>query len=491
MAIIDLRKYGGAPELGYELLAVVPYAYHLYKQGLLEATYSTKDTSVFYWFSPNHTEVEDMERGWKFVRNYKNDDFPNINIHKNQLDWEQWGNPFERRVHEGARIEFEKETIVICNRYNIEWGERPINYFSLDILKQMFELLQDKYQIVYCNLGGVPELKSYDDDAPAMDLGDYNFVQKYPKVIHIWDLFKKRNEKTINELQMKVFSGCQKFITMNGGYGIWASYMGGENIIYSQRCHELDENVNSFNMWYFKLSPKGQGHIAHVSTYEDMMVLINQKWVQCLPLINILMRTRSRKELFARAVNSIKTQTYKNVRIIAACDSINSYYYARKHPVNLLMLKPYDQHIPLGLPPHFGKPFGPNVYFNVMQKYIGRGIVAYLDDDDYYLYNDALMRIAEAYVDDFCVVTWRVLAKDGVRIIPNDYNFYEAKWPEVGDFSGLGFAYSINKWRKWEPWRRGDWRVGIFVFRDSRWNKGKIVRIDDVLVAAGDATKPF
>lgn len=491
MAKIDLREYGGAPEFGYELLSVIPYAYHLHKKGLLEETFSTKDTSVFYWFSNKHTEVEDLKRGWQFTKNYREKKFPNINIHRTQLDWKQWENPIFKRVYEGARMTFEKETIVIINRYNVEWGEKPINFFDLKTLDRLFRALQNDYQIVYCNLGGVPELKSYDDNAPAMDLGDYKFLKRYPKVIHIWDLFQKHKEKvkTINNLQMRVFAGCSKYITMNGGYGIWASMMGGENIIYSKRCNELKSSVNSFNSWYFKLEPEYKTMVNHVSSYSELMTLVEQKWVKKLPPITILVRTHHRKDLFKRAITTIHNQTYKNVRILVACDTKESFLYASKEKVNPVMVRTHASHMKIALNPLFGKPFGPNVYFNNLAKYVGLGLVCYLDDDDYYLYNDALMKIAKAYTNTLCTITWRVLAKDGVRVIPDDYNFYEAKWPAVNDFSGLGFAYDISRWVPWEAYRRGDFRVGLSVIRYTRFSYGKIIRIDEVLVAAGDATK--
>ena len=47
-------KYFG--EFGFELLAVVPYAYWLYRQGRLERTIGGVDTRCLYYFSENHEE---------------------------------------------------------------------------------------------------------------------------------------------------------------------------------------------------------------------------------------------------------------------------------------------------------------------------------------------------------------------------------------------------------------------------------------------------
>jgi hypothetical protein len=51
-------------------------------------------------------------------------------------------------------ITFDKPTVCICNRYTKEWDGDPINFFNLDILGKLFDLLKDKYQIVYISIAG-------------------------------------------------------------------------------------------------------------------------------------------------------------------------------------------------------------------------------------------------------------------------------------------------------------------------------------------------
>jgi hypothetical protein len=476
---IDLTKYGGAPELGYELLSIVPYACRLAKQGLLTKTVSGKDTAPFYYFSPNHVEVDDLPRGWKYMQKYVENGFPNIQIHRKQLDWQDFLPPLYTKYFIDKAILFKKETLVICNRYNVEWGEKPINYFDLPTLRSLFDMLKDNYQIVYCNLGGIDELKKYDDDAPAMPLGDYDMIKKeYPEVIHIYDLHKER-DLSINETQMRVFAGCSKYITMNGGYGIWASYMQGENVIYSKRCREI--GVNSFYTWYWKLS---QSTVQHVSTYKDLLHLVKEKWVDKLPLINILLRTSNREDMFNRAVDSIEAQTYKNIRIVVHADNDASMAYAMKRRVNPVQFKPYANMIPIGMFPYYGKPFGPNMYFPRLFKYVNNGIIMYLDDDDYYIEKTAFQQIADLRLKYRDIAIWRVIGKQD-QLIPNNYNFLESKWPEPGDFSGLGIAHHHENLPKWEPYRRGDYRIAMNLYRNAYYDKCAIHKINEPLVKAG------
>lgn len=476
--ILDLRKYGGVPELGYELLSIIPYAMKLNSQGLLEGTVSGRDTAPFYYFSPNHVEDDTLERSWKYTALYADAGFPNIRIHQPQLDWSQWKRPDYNGYNYRRGISFEKETIVICNRYNVEWGEKPINFFSLDILRKMFDMLKDDYQIVYCNLGGVEELKKYDDNNPAISLGDYQMIKKeYPQVLHIYDLHKKYN-LSINETQMRVFASCKKYITMNGGYGIWASYMGGENVIYSVRCREL--NVNSFYNWYWKL---GSGHVTHVNSYDSLIEMINQKWVQKLPLVNILMRTNNRKMKFQKAVKSITEQTYKNVRIIVGAENQESFNYTQNRPVNAIQYKPFTKELPIAFPPFYGSPLPANLYLNRLHKIVNLGIIVILDDDDYFVDENALYTIAQRWERLEDLILWRIYGKDD-RVIPNDVNFHEMPYPVPGDFSGSSFAIHYERWKAWEPYRRGDYRVGVHLFRQNYYRKVDIKKIDKVFVKA-------
>ena len=53
-------------EFGFELLAVVPYAYWLHRQGFLERTVGGLDTRCLYYFSKNHEERSNQ----KTLRSY-------------------------------------------------------------------------------------------------------------------------------------------------------------------------------------------------------------------------------------------------------------------------------------------------------------------------------------------------------------------------------------------------------------------------------------
>ena len=258
------------PEFGYELISVLPYAYWLYKNGLLEKTISGSDSYCLYYFSPNH-EINPEQRSWysgmtTSIIKLTADGVPNAFIHKPKLDLDRFLPPPYKEAYKNDWAKFNKPTFIIYNRYNNEWPEnpslnRPINFFSLELLDQVFQILNKKYQVVYFNIEGTEELY---DNAPPLHFPDYDLC-RYHKVIHVKDLKEKHPGLTYNLIEMYYFANCKNFLTMNGGGGILASYFGGKNIIYTKKCKELQ----SGDFGYYHLF--GGSEIKVVQTYEEIL----------------------------------------------------------------------------------------------------------------------------------------------------------------------------------------------------------------------------
>ena len=437
------------PEFGYELLSSVPYAYNLYLKGELEETISAFDTSCLYFFSPKHVET-DCKRSWDNMNKLWSINFPNIGIHRKDLDWNLFSPPPFKEHYKNNAITFEKETIVIFNRYNYEWGRPPINYLDLPTLEKLFSMLEDKYQVVYINIKGH---KKYYDGVDPLELGDEKVLKRHPKVISINDLILKYPDSSYNEIQLRVFATCEKYISSNGGQLILSAYFGGENIIFSKECRELNSNVNSFYRWYYKL---GGGVFQHVNNYVDLIELVRQKWVNDKPLFNILIRTSNRPNYFKGCVNSIYNQTYKNWNIIIGIDDDKSEEYTvdakgRTIKYNFKNVKkverPNDD--------EYGIYFKYNLYFNELHKQVKSGYVIYLDDDDSLYDKDCLLKLSQQIENDDTIVFWRVQFPN--RLVPSDVNFGNA--PVMKDVSGIGFTFPNKYKTDWEPFKRGDYRI--------------------------------
>ncbi len=435
-------------EFGYELISALPYAYKLFQEGRLEETESGIDTAPFYYFSPKHT-INPSMRGWGNMQ-FAND-VPNIRIHNSDLDWSKFSPPPLKAHFKNARFVFNKPTICICNRINKEWGKGVINYFDIGCLEKLFNLLKEKYQIIYFNIDGK---KEYYDGAVPEDIGDYELCKKHD-VITIHDLQNKNDDLSFNELQLMVMANCERFITMNGGYGILASYMGGINIIYSKQCREIGPQVNSFYRWYHRF---GGSRIIHAGTYNELFASVNQNFIDNKPLINILTRSHQRPNNFQVCHDSIKNQTYKNVNHIVSYDDEDTNKYLIPYKILPVNCVPKKGILKKETTPEseYGRPFPFNLYINKLKDHVSSGWIMGLDDDDKFYSDDGLEKIVSHITSENDLILWRV--KIGETIVPSDVNFGKIV---VRDISGIGFLVH-SKWYKdyqIEPYRRADFRL--------------------------------
>jgi glycosyltransferase involved in cell wall biosynthesis len=376
--------------------------------------------------------------------------FPNIFIHRPQLDWELFSPPPFKEYYKDKTIKFEKEVIVIFNRYNKEWGGPPINYLDLPTLDTLFTMLSNEYQVIYINLD---KGHKYFDGAKPMNLNDDKILKKHPNVYSLYDVMGMYPELSINEIQLRIFANCTKYISSNGGQLILSAYFGGENIIFSKKCREIDPNVNSFYKWYHKL---GGGVFQHVNNYDDLIELVKQKWVFKKPLINILVRTSGRPNYFKDCIKSIYSQTYKNWNLIIGVDNKNTLLYTQSS-LGRDVTYNYSKLIIPSAPDsnEYGLKFPYNLYLNDLQNEVKDGYVIYLDDDDRLQDKHSLLKLTNVIKTDDDFVIWRV--KFPNRLVPSDKNFGVP--PVMKDISGIGFSFHIKNKEIWEPYKRGDYRV--------------------------------
>lgn len=307
-------------EYGYELLSVYPYAYYLHLKGELQGTISGVDTKPLYFFSKNHTEVEGR-RAFLNIHQAKHDGIPNTVIHRAELDWDKCVFPPLKDYYKDKAISFNKPTVCICNRYTKEWDGDPVNFFDIPTLQSMFEMLKDRYQVVYISISG---RKEYYDNNEEICADDKNFIDANydaDEVCHI-DRIIEENNTSFNETVYRVMAGCERFITMNGGFGILASYFGGDNIIYSKSCQELREDVNSFHRWYYRI---GGSTISHVGTYKELIYLVNRRWVDDVKhktyfLINTYNPINTKKKV----KDILKVDPYSTIVVYSAKGCIDS-----------------------------------------------------------------------------------------------------------------------------------------------------------------------
>lgn len=259
--------YGG--EFGVELQLVVPYAYYLHTKNLLGKTLSAHDTKALYYFSEEHEEKYD-HRVHVPQENLKQSGNPNPSAHTYCLKTSQWLPPPYKQKYRNDRFKWKKEPLIISNKYAIEWGQQPFNFIDLPTLGKILKLIEKDYQVIYCRPTGKEIVSDQNEIVP---LRDFELIREHPEVLTIQELSKRNPDLSFNALQMMIFANCKKFISVQGGNAVLASYFGGTNIIYAIKGQELScGDFNHYGLY-------GRTNIVPCANYSDFLSCIKALYV--------------------------------------------------------------------------------------------------------------------------------------------------------------------------------------------------------------------
>jgi hypothetical protein len=246
-------------EFAFELLAVVPYAYWLHLRGGLERTVGGLDTRCLYYFSRNHeersvkrhyvpiTEYPVGQRSWPF--GYDRATFPRA------LDTRSWTPPPYREFFRDERFCWPREICILSNKTSDEQFRKermgpPTNFIGTELLLRLIGMLRDRYQVIY-NRPRAADIAS--DHQTIHETGDIEAVKDaFPDVVTIQELGAKYPALSFNELQLRLYSGCQRFVSVLGGSAFLASYFGGTNVVLARRGWEVD--CGAYERWFDRFS---------------------------------------------------------------------------------------------------------------------------------------------------------------------------------------------------------------------------------------------
>lgn len=203
------------------------------------------------------------------------------------------------------------------------------------------------------------------------------------------------------------------------------------------------------------------------------------------PLINILVRTSNRPNFFANCYNSIREQTYKNVRLIVSFDDDVTREYLEQYEVDSLvrLYRTEDWSAiesEVFLPGYIEKPFPPNEYFNEMMEHTQPGFIIKLDDDNKFSSPESLSKIVDKIEHERQMLLWRVQFPG--YLIPDNQHFGEP--PQCCQVDTACFAFHTNYIRHagWDGYMYSDFRVAMCLFLHIP----KKTFINDVLISLQD-----
>lgn len=237
-------------EFDQELRYVLPFAYWHYLNGTLKQTIGCRNTRPFYFFSPNHNERYE-KRVWEAGYGYY--DVPNM-THSPSFDFSKWARVPFKSHYQNTRFRYDKPTLVIANKYNIEWDQPPINFLDIPALGRIITACKDRYQIIY-NRPLATQIVG--DNSETLDLHEHAWLrQQHPEVILMNDLFEesRASVENYNQFQLMVYANCDRFISMHGGTAALASCFGGTNIILSHPGGGKEHDFNEYDTIFPALS---------------------------------------------------------------------------------------------------------------------------------------------------------------------------------------------------------------------------------------------
>ncbi|MDP9176536.1 MAG: hypothetical protein M3O61_02545 [Gemmatimonadota bacterium] len=243
-------------EFAFELLAVIPYAYWLHKQGRLEFTVSTGDTRALYYFSPCHEDREvtrsyvpitEYPVGVRGAVRYDRKAFPS------SLDTARWLPPPYKSVYDDGRFRWAREAVIVCNKYSDErylWHRAPANFIDTGTLLKLIGKLRSRFQVIYVR----PRSRDIVNDHQTIyESGDIDAVTSaFPDVLTIQQLRGEHPDLGFNELQLRLFAACRRFVSVLGGSSYLASYFGGTNVVFARRGWEVASGA--YERWFGRFS---------------------------------------------------------------------------------------------------------------------------------------------------------------------------------------------------------------------------------------------
>lgn len=239
-------------EFAFELQTVVPYAYWLHRNGLLEVTQACADTQCLYYFSPRHEEFG-HPRSYVPASEYPSAGRSPIRFDAHHfpehLDTGSWEPPPYKATFRNEIFRWPKELCVICNKYSPEPSLESggaVNFIDVPNLMKLFAALCKRFQVVYVR----PTPNDIVGDHQSInDLGEFAEIEaRFPEVLTIQKIHADHPELSFNELQMKLFANCERFISVLGGSSYLASYFGGTNIVYAREGWEV--SCDAYENWF-------------------------------------------------------------------------------------------------------------------------------------------------------------------------------------------------------------------------------------------------
>lgn len=276
-------------EFGVELACVIPEIFYRHCMGENIEMNVCKGMKPFYWFLENVNEVfqyRTIDNSAAGLDQFKNNWIHGIDSLNNPgvLDYTEWLSPDYRTHYGNDHFVWNRPTVFLTNKFNLEHSEFPYGFFDIQCLYDMFTLLVNKgYTVIYKRAGntegfaldqnevgvlhsGLQGIKADIEGVGVID--DKQLCGYFEHVVNFDDLV---GHFDYNTTQLMVMANCSRFISVCGGNSILSSLWGGKVISYVHKGAELRPNYFGPHSYFRMLSG------ANVIPVYDVLGHINKK----------------------------------------------------------------------------------------------------------------------------------------------------------------------------------------------------------------------
>jgi hypothetical protein len=253
-------------EFTWDMIRALPKAYYLHSRGTPVEVHCKPGLSELYYFADKIVEL-DKFHGYNDSISYNNE-APDYAL-------KEWLPPPLKERFKG-KVAFTKPTVVIQNKYALEWLTGVYNYFPTEVLGELFDYLKEDYDIIYIRPKGNTK-NYYQDENEIKPFKDYEFIEEYHPYVYTIDKFiNQYPELSYNTLQMLLQSTSDKHITVSGGNACLSAYFGGDVFIFdSPEGKGAGRGVWKDNSW---LSMLGGANIFGFNDYATLIDKVKLNW---------------------------------------------------------------------------------------------------------------------------------------------------------------------------------------------------------------------
>jgi len=297
-------------EFGNECVLYIPYFYYLYKSGLLfdNVIETYQGMQPYYIWCPNENIrfcnkekrqwnkyiLENNPVNWnpfsynKLVYN-ENDHLNNFDKNYMELfDYKEYYKKFEPII----KFENDKPIVIVCNKICKEWGMYPINYYKVEELKKLFDLLLPNYNITYsCNTTNIKDY-SYDDNDIQEISKEFNELEflndiQYENVI-VFETFIKLFKYDYNKTKLITYAHCDNYISVQGGNSYLVSYFFKNMFVLHKYGNERQENLNvdTYYHWFMEMNKEKNKKMFVEDNFEKLFEQIKENLISAETITN-------------------------------------------------------------------------------------------------------------------------------------------------------------------------------------------------------------